>query len=116
MPSAPEANPPAAATTPTSPDIEEIKARFAGHYPRIHRLAAFEHRRLRGDRHDDAVADTIALAWKSYRKMALQGREPDRLIGSIVGFSARHVRASKLLGGYTHVNDVMARSAREQNG
>jgi hypothetical protein len=100
----------------TSPSIEVIKARFEKHYPRIHRIATLQHRRLHGDQHDDAVADTIALAWKAYRRMALQGRDPDPLLGPIVRYSAGHVRAGKLIGGYPHVNDVMSRFARGRNG
>jgi hypothetical protein len=99
-----------------APDIEAIKARFAEQYPRIHRIATLQHRRLHGDKRDDAVADTIALAWKAYRKLAMEGRDPDRLLGSIVRYSAGHVRAGQLLGGKPRVNDVLSRLSRGRHG
>jgi hypothetical protein len=102
-------NAPGNAARSPAPDIEAIKARFEQHYPRIHRIATLQHRGLHGDQHEDAVADTIAWAWWAYRKMALDGRDPERLIGSMVRFSAKRVRAGQLLAGKPRANDVMSR-------
>ena len=100
----------AAATV--SKDIKEVKARFNKEYPRIHQMASDQHRKLRGELHEEAVADTIAFAWRYYRNMALKGGDPDRLLGSIVRYSAKHVRAGKRIGHSPRASDVLTRSAR----
>jgi len=99
-----------------APDIEAIKARFEEHYPRIHRIATLQHRALYGDQREDAVADTIAWAWWSYRNMALKGGDPDSVIGPIVRYSAKRVRGGQLIAGKPRVNDVMSRLSRQDGG
>ena len=47
--------------------------------------------------------------------MALKGGDPDSLVGPIVQYSAKHVRAGKLIGGYP-VNDVMSRFSHQAGG
>jgi hypothetical protein len=99
-----------------APDIEAIKAGFEAHYPRVHRIATLQHRGLHGDQHEDAVADTIALAWRAYRRMALKGGHPDRLVGPITRYSAMHVRNGQLLTGKPPVHEVMSRLSRRRHG
>jgi DNA-directed RNA polymerase specialized sigma24 family protein len=98
---------------PNASDLDPIQARFTELYPRIHRLASIQHRRLHGDQHDDAVGETIAWAWKLYRKKALVGEDPDPLLGHMVRFAAGHVRAGKLLG-RSEARDVLSRLTRGQ--
>lgn len=93
--------------TNCGPDIETIKARFAAQFPRIQQMVSRQHYKLYGDMRDEAVADTLAFAWRYYRNMAMEGGNPDRVLGSIIRFSAKHVRAGKKIGRSPDAEDVL---------
>jgi DNA-binding CsgD family transcriptional regulator len=96
----------------TAPDIEQVKQRFTELYPRVLKMASYQHRRLHGHLRDDAVADTVAMAWRYYRNMALKGGDADRLLGTIVSYSAKHTRAGRKVGASPRSDDVLARSGQ----
>ena len=58
-----------------STDLADIQQSFADAYPRIQGLASAQHCRLKGEEKEEAVAETIAISWSEYRKLALAGRD-----------------------------------------
>src|SRR5438874_13034411 len=56
-----------------STDLADIQQSFADAYPRIQGLASAQHCRLKGEEKEEAVAETIAISWSEYRKLALAG-------------------------------------------
>jgi hypothetical protein len=77
--------------------------------PDIRRLAHHFHGSLHGDLHDDAVAETEAFVWWAFRKLIAQGRDPLPLLGNIVDFAARRVRAGARFAGKVHLRDALSR-------
>jgi hypothetical protein len=78
-----------------------VKGRIEGHmHNRFHYL--------HGDARDEAVAEGLAFAWDNYRKLWLEGRDPDQLLGGIAAFSALRVLRGDRLTGRDPVEDAMS--------
>jgi len=97
---------------PEAPDLTAIQDSFAEALPRIEGLASAYLGFRRGDRKEEEIAEVIALSWKAYRDLAMQGRGLDKLLGRIVEFSARKVRSGGRLLGFHPIRDVMSPTAR----
>jgi hypothetical protein len=97
-----------------STELESIQQSFRERFADIEKLAHAQHRHLHGDRHDDAVSETLARTWYAYSKMAQQGQDPAPLLSSMVRYAAKHVRAGKLLGRNESRRDLLSRFAREK--
>jgi hypothetical protein len=92
--------------------LAAIQRSFTEALSRIEGLASPYLRMRRSECKDEAIAETIALAWRSYRELALGGRDVVKLLGRIVEFSARNVRSGGRLVGRQPVRDVMSATAR----
>lgn len=92
--------------------LVEIQESFALALPRVQGLASAYLRMAHGERKEEAIAETVALAWKAYRDLALRGRDVVRLLGKIVEFAAKKVRSGGRLVGMHPVGDVMSPTAR----
>ena len=79
-------------------------------------LASAQHCRLRRERKEEAVAETVAIAWSEYRKLALAGRDVVRLLGKIVEFAAMRVRCGRGLTNPEPIRDIMSARARFRHG
>ncbi len=95
-----------------STDLADIQQSFADAYPRIEGLASAQHCRLRGERKEEAVAETVAIAWSEYRKLALAGRDVVKLLGRIIEFAAMRVRCGRGLTNPEPIRDVMSSRTR----
>lgn len=71
-------------------------ARFAAAAEELTRMAAAQFRHLGRDDRDEAVQNTLALAWKSFRSLARQGRadEPG-ILKSVLWYSIRQTKAGR---------------------
>ena len=97
-------------------DLTCVRQEFAEAFPRIEGLASAQHFRLRGERKEEAVAETVAIAWSEYSKLALAGRDVVRLLGKIVEFAAMRVRCGRGLTNPEPMRDVMSARARFRHG
>jgi DNA-directed RNA polymerase specialized sigma24 family protein len=92
---------------PDPETLATMQQGFLEALPRIQRIARFRLRHLCGERKDEAVAETVALAWNAYRRLFLTGRDVAPLVGKIAEFSARQVCCGRQLTG-TRIRDVLS--------
>jgi len=99
-----------------APDLVDIQDSFAEALPRIEGLASAHLGFRRSDCKEDEIQEVVALAWQSYRSLALQGRDIDKLLGRIVEFAPRKVRSGGRLVGFHPIRDVMSPTSRFRHG
>lgn len=82
----------------TQPDITELHITFLAILPTIEQYAELAHRHLVNfhDR-EEAIAETIALAWAWYYKLARRGRHTLASPTMLAHAAIRSVRAGRLL-------------------
>jgi hypothetical protein len=95
---------------PTS--LEELQAAFLESLGKIEGHARRKFNYLHGDDLDEAVAETVALAWAAYHRLFLQGRAIEGKRGGVAIFSAKSVASGGRLVGQHPVNDVMSPAGR----
>jgi len=81
----------------TLPDITDLHVHFLAILPTIEEYAELAHRHLVNfhDR-EDAIAETIALAWASYYKLARRGRHALASPTALAHAAVRSVRIGRL--------------------
>jgi len=82
----------------TLPDIAELHVQFLAILPAIEHFAELAHRHLVNfhDR-EDAIAETIALAWAWYYKLARRGKHTLAAPTLLAHAAIRSVKAGRLL-------------------
>jgi hypothetical protein len=65
---------------------------------------------------EDAIAETVALAWKSFVRLAQRGKDASRFVTVLAGYAARAVRSGRRLCGQEKAGDVLSRLAQIRNG
>ena len=82
----------------TLPDLAELHVHFLAILPTIEQYAELAHRHL-ANFHDreDAIAETIALTWAWYYKLARRGRHALASPTMLAHVAIRSVRAGRLL-------------------
>jgi hypothetical protein len=87
------------------PDITELHVQFLMILPTIEQYAELAHRHVVNfhDR-EDAIAETIALTWAWYYKLARRGRHTLAPPTVLAQADARSVRAGRLLCGSNEVH------------
>lgn len=96
--------------------LARAQAAFTDAMPRIRRLAHLFHRRLHGELHDEAVAETVAFAWKAFRDLIARDRDPVPLTKTIVDFAARRIRSGVRFAGKVPIQDALSAEARQRHG
>jgi len=87
------------ATTPTYETLSEsaLHAGFLSILPRIEQHARIYFRYLRcPDLKEDAVVETIALAWSWYRRLVRRGKDVARFVSTLASYAARAVKNHRL--------------------
>jgi hypothetical protein len=96
--------------------LARARAAFTEALPKIRALAHTCHRRLYGDLHDEAVAETEAFAWKAFRDLTARGRDPVPLAGRIIKFAAGWVKAGDRFAGKLPVRDALSPESQRRHG
>lgn len=97
--------------------LSALRQDFLAVLPRVERHARFAFRHLeRWHDREDAIAETIALAWAWYRKLAEQGKGPASFITTLAAYASRHVKAGRLLAGRQNGKDAQSETARQRHG
>jgi len=95
----------------------ELQERFLAIRPRIlvHARIYFRHVRC-GGRKADAIAETVALAWKWFVRLARRGKDARRFPSVLASFAARAVRSGRRLCGQERSKDVLSPVAQQRHG
>ena len=85
--------------------------------PRVeaHARIYFRHLRCPG-RRDDAVAETVAVAWKWFVCAAGRGKDVREFPSALATLAARHVRCGRRLCGQERAGDAMSPLAQRRHG
>jgi hypothetical protein len=95
----------------------ELHAHFLEIMPRVetHARIYFRHLRCPG-RRDDAVAETVAVAWKWFVRAAGRGKDVREFPSALATLAARHVRCGRRLCGQEKAKDAMSPLAQRRHG
>jgi hypothetical protein len=95
------------------PSLSDLQAGFLAILPRVRRHAAVYFRDLScPGKRADAIAETVAIAWRSFVELARQGRDASRFASALATYAARNVRCGRWLCGAERPRDAL--SARAQ--
>jgi hypothetical protein len=85
--------------------------------PRIvlHAQICFRHLRCTAKK-EDAVAEVVAVAWKSYLRAAQKGKDVNGFVSVLAAYAARHVRGGRRLCGKERRNDVLSPACQQRRG
>jgi hypothetical protein len=94
-----------------SPD--ELHAAFLTILPRIelHGRCFFRHKK--GDKRDEAIAEMVALAWKSFVNCARNGKDATTFPMALARFAAQAVHNGRRLCGQERIKDVLSPRAQQ---
>jgi hypothetical protein len=67
-------------------------------------------------RRDDFISEAVALAWKSFIRLAEQGRDATELVSALASLVVRAVRSGRRLCGQERSRDVMSSVAQRIHG
>jgi hypothetical protein len=98
-------------------DLERLQAAFLSILPAIRTHASIYFRGLRcPGKRDDAVAETVAVAWKWHLRLAERGKDATRFPCALASLAARHVRCGRRLCGQEKGEDCLSSLAQAQHG
>jgi hypothetical protein len=105
------------AARPTRPAAAPLQAAFLSILPRVelHAAISFRHVRCRQQR-AECVAETVALAWRSFTRLAEKGRDATRFPAALATLAARAVRSGRRLCGQERASDVLSPVAQRRRG
>jgi hypothetical protein len=92
---------------------EALHQHFLAILPRIetHARIFFRHLRCPG-RKDDAIQETIAIAWKWFVRAVKQGKNVDDFVMALATYAVRHVHNGRPLCGQLKAKDVLSTRAQ----
>jgi hypothetical protein len=96
--------------------LEQLQCRFLGILPRIERHARiyFRHVGCRQKR-TDLIAETVALAWKWFARLAEKGRDGTQFPTALASYAAKAVRSGRRVCGQERGRDVMSQCAQQRH-
>ncbi len=107
-----------AATRPlNSPAVHHLQAVFLALLPRIELHARIAFRDVPcAQRREDAVAETVAVAWKWHVRLAERGKDVTHFVAGFAALAARAVRSGRRLVGQEKAKDVLSPLAQRRRG
>ena len=97
--------------------VGSLQAAFLSILPRIELHARLYFRHLRcPQRQDDAVQETLALAWRWFVRLVERGKDPLTFPTVLAAYAARAVRCGRRLCGQGGGKDVLSPLARQRHG
>src|SRR5580704_5153594 len=103
--------------SPASSHPEHLSERFLAILPRIRRHAQIYFRHIScASQRDDKIAETIALAWRWFVRLAEQGKDASCFPVAFATLIARSVRCGRRLAGMEKAKDVMSPAAQRRHG
>jgi hypothetical protein len=101
-------------TTPTR-SLDELHTAFLTILPRIelHGRCFFRHKKA--DKRDEAIAEMVALAWKSFVNCARNGKDATTFPMALARYAAQAVHNGRRLCGQEKIKDVLSPRAQQQH-
>jgi hypothetical protein len=94
-----------------------LHAAFVALLPRIERHARITFRHLGCPQgRDDAVAEAVALAWRSYLRLVERGKAPAQSVSRFAGYAARAVKRGRRVCGQEAGQEVLSPRAQARHG
>jgi hypothetical protein len=104
-------------TPATAPSLSRLHAAFLTILPRIELHARISFRGLRcPQRRDDAVRETVAVAWKWFARLVERGKDPLSFPTALAAYAARAVKCGRRVCGQEHVKDALSAVAQQRHG
>jgi hypothetical protein len=109
---------PCPAEQPTPADLHDLQGRFVSRIlPAVERHARVYFRHLDcPHQRDDAVAETVAVAWKWFLRIARRGKDATRFPFALAGYAARAVHSGRRVCSQERAKDVFTRRAQRRHG
>ena len=96
---------------------EQLQAAFLLILPRIQTHARVWSRHLAcPGLKEDSVAEAVALAWRSFLRLAHRGRDATQFASALASLVVRAVRSGRRLAGQQRARDVMSPAAQRRRG
>jgi hypothetical protein len=90
-----------------------LQAAFVTQMPRIVLHARVHFRDVQcPHQKEDAIAETVALAWKWFVRLAERGKDANQFVTALAGYASRAVRSGRRLCGQEKARDVLSRLAQ----
>lgn len=97
--------------------VASLHADFLAILPTIERHARFVFRSLhRYHDREDAVQETVAIAWAWYVQLARQGKDASAFPSALASYAALHVKSGRHLLGTKSTKDVFSPIIRHRRG
>ena len=97
--------------------LEALSVRFQEALPRIERHARFYFRHVAcPDKKADRIADTVAVAWKWFLRLAARGKDASQFVSTLVALAARAVKSGRRVAGKERANDVLSIATHRKHG
>src|SRR3954451_7075094 len=94
---------------PAGVSLEALHAGFLSILPRVRLHAEVYFRHLKcPHKKEDAVQETLAIAWKWYARATEQGKAPSPFVTTRAGYAPRHVKNGRRLCGQERSKDVIS--------
>ena len=97
--------------------LAELRARFLAIRERIEMHARIYFRHIRcWFKKDDLIAETIALAWKWFRRLAAKGKDAREFASVLASYAARAVKCGRRITRQLNAKDVLSEQAQQRHG
>ena len=94
-----------------------LQAHFLSILPRIERHARIYFRSVRcPGKREDAVAETIAISWQWFLRMAQRGKDAREFPSALASYAARAVKYGRRVCGQEKSKEVLSPSAQYRRG
>jgi hypothetical protein len=96
--------------------LDQLHARFLAIVPRIELHAHISFRDVTcAAQKDDWSAETVALCWKWFVRLAEQGQDATEFVSALAGYATRAVRSGRRLCGQEKARDVLSSRAQRRH-
>ena len=100
-----------------TPSLTDLQVRFLEICERIETHARIYFRNVKcWVKRSDFVAETIALAWKWFRRLAQQGKDAREFASVLACYAARAVKCGRRVTKQLKAQDVLSEVAQQRHG
>ena len=96
---------------------DQLQSQFLDLLPRIETHARIYFRYIRcSDTRAEKVAETVAVAWRWFKRLAERGKDISRFVTVFIRYAARAVKCGRRAVGSDRANDVLSPVAQRRHG